>query len=1383
MKMLKINKNTTSPLVYAKTNASRNVVTIIFLLLTMIMILSSVAIVDEGYYNHIIKDVNAQEAETTEQQDPDDAADEQEEKEISEAKKLIKDRASDFNKSISDEEKEKYKDTPLSAFTEQSKKEKHDTLSFGFLVDRLIGIHYINENHNGINRPPEGKNCHLNDPLNGTLLYHNCDVPNAMTSFFQKVFSSFAQFGPQEAEKSSAAVGNQAFGLPDNIPNGGAPANPRDRNTKYTALELFGYNLHYTSYRGEWDSIKTQNSSRAMTSLGVYDRVKATFKAFTTGLANSANVAVRNFTKELHTGNVLGAVGGFFWGLFKGAFNGTLNSIFDTWDQQNFDNYAWYRDDFGATLYGARALSQEELATELQKLIIEYLGNVHMKDVELPEDLKSISRMPEMPINEISKCSAVKQTLMTQPPGVTELECIAAHKAWEQLALASGGAVPPPPPYEYDPEGIRKREPLSEYINNYPGRRDQEKTPDYFNISQKYGVKCIPDPENGEQGVHGSASIGIWDNVVPLGLDKRNEFGSRIQRCWEEGYEKAVTEYLKSTQNEANATETKKAFHPKKFQRWVEKDEDKRNYNAPWRRYICLNEDGTDMKQGDDFVFLYTGKSGQIDPRCKEPRNPIQNGLFGNGYVGEQPEKDTRNITKETDPIVTMITIDAAFNRISNAGLWVSVFTTRVSNTMINFAYGTTLDKIGLDKVILKAMEELKDGVYYPLLAISMALFGFVVFLRILKERKFNSGFGDFFHLLVIMVVGITMLNMPDKIIKAVEEVPATIEQGVLTAIFNPINPDLDNLCTTEVGGNTTTKNSIGKETLSGNIIRQLTCENWRAGVYTPYVYGQWGTSHSELENNKMQNTNGSKVGDASVYLGGGQYSNNWALYQVDVLSSGTATDSTPDHDDGAIPRDFYRIIDMQAGINNGAGTDGRYFYDWTGQSTTKRAGISMLGVASSTMTMLAVGSLALSKIYINLVMTILLLIMPFMLLLGLQPTSGRQKMKSYFRLLLALGIQRITIAIMLGIMFSVMISITTATPNAIAGMLGMIAISGFFFMERKTLFNFIMNETNGGGQGDAISRLSDPDKVHGYLYNKTQRMHWGANAIIGGAIGGYAAGGAEASSRAVNRAFNSQVSRIRRLQRYRGKGPTQTFTEAVVRGGREARADLGKDPAVTNALQGTSATSKQANKEYNNLLRKNKKDMNIYDAYSGEVLTDDKGNEIGKRTPEGKFIKRPSIMSKETFLENRAKNFDTVKLSSKQARKIAKNARKVKGIEKDINISLSEKGIYIDENGDSYKVTDSKLRKKLMKNPEMSISDTSKLRKLNLEEKRYLEETIYNNSQQQENYNTEIKKHAGKAMDKDIKRQKRKEALRLSRIKLGDSNNPGNDPHINYRF
>ena len=139
------------------------------------------------------------------------------------------------------------------------------------------------------------------------------------------------------------------------------------------------------------------------------------------------------------------------------------------------------------------------------------------------------------------------------------------------------------------------------------------------------------------------------------------------------------------------------------------------------------------------------------------------------------------------------------------------------------------------------------------------------------------------------------------------------------------------------------------------------------------------------------------------------------------------------------------------------------------------------------------------------------------------------------------------------------------------------------------------MSEANGEGQGDAISRLSDPDRVHGYIYNKTQRLHWGTNAVAGGVIGGYAAGGAEASSRAVNRAFNAQVSRIRRLQRYRGKGPTQTFTEAVVRGGREARADLGKDQTITSVLQGASSLSTQLNKQYDKLLEKNTKDMNIY--------------------------------------------------------------------------------------------------------------------------------------------------------------------------------------------
>ena len=148
--------------------------------------------------------------------------------------------------------------------------------------------------------------------------------------------------------------------------------------------------------------------------------LKPLFKAVASGIGNASEVAATRAASALSTGNIMGAISGTMKGVLEGGFAGTINSILDTSDQNVFNYSAWYRVNFANTMYNARELSQEELATELQKLLVEYMTGIVAEDVEVPEELQAIKEPPLPPEDEISYCNYSKPPQseeLTEPPG------------------------------------------------------------------------------------------------------------------------------------------------------------------------------------------------------------------------------------------------------------------------------------------------------------------------------------------------------------------------------------------------------------------------------------------------------------------------------------------------------------------------------------------------------------------------------------------------------------------------------------------------------------------------------------------------------------------------------------------------------------------------------------------------------------------------------------------------------------------------------------------------------------------------------------------------------------------------------------------------------
>lgn len=178
------------------------------------------------------------------------------------------------------------------------------TNNFGYLIERLFTLRYLNTTPEGVAaggaENERDYNCDVDAKGAGTPFYHNCDVPNLVTEFTQDVLAMFTSQGIMGGNVESVTLANEWFGLPSNIPNDGdVPTDAASRDDKYTALELYGYNLRYTAYLGEWDHIKVYTPARAMSNFGFMDGLRLGTRSILNGISGGLEQAGENAANSL----------------------------------------------------------------------------------------------------------------------------------------------------------------------------------------------------------------------------------------------------------------------------------------------------------------------------------------------------------------------------------------------------------------------------------------------------------------------------------------------------------------------------------------------------------------------------------------------------------------------------------------------------------------------------------------------------------------------------------------------------------------------------------------------------------------------------------------------------------------------------------------------------------------------------------------------------------------------------------------------------------------------------------------------------------------------------------------------------------------------------
>lgn len=948
------------------------------------------------------------------------------------------------------------------------KNPKPDRNTISYVMKRLLypGV-YVNDVRDGVVAKSlekdkdeilyDGKHaCNPDAPDN--LIDNNCNIPNFTTSLIQGVASPFMSDFNGAGKTSAYSV--FGLGVPEKIPGGVVPVNPEKRTNTYTALELFGYNLPRTSYNGEWDQITVSNEARMLSNFGVIDNITLVG----TGLWNSVKTGVGALIEGFSFNPVR-----WFKNIgksFEGGVSAGINTVVDTSELNIVATNAWKRPRMDSSLYNVYVMSDSEVLRETARnyfsIFTKELNAESEKDPRLKEVLE---------LNPDSSLGGVKK-FSYDPKMETEKSKAARKKAEEKRAKEikknESEKFKADSNSEYFEEGYKPK---------YISPLTKVPKPVYYTESEQMGF-WEKDPE--VKAVLNKAKQNGLISKMPSGYKTYD----KMVKDWEDKYEPFF-----QAEFSADGATIKKILEDidvNVFTKYPHLDP-----KQGISRYACANPDGTIMRKSDKTVeYLYlknnTFKSESVNPKCDSPRPPIDGGLLGTGW-------DSKTIT-DTRHISNVSGDTGIFHQLNNSiitGLMgANSFIAKVTNVILNLSFSPILEKLGIDVIVANLVEGFKDTIFFPLVTLVMSITGLLIFFQLLRNGSAFQLLGSVFITLIIFVAGAAFLMYPTSTINLVDKVPAKIDSIIANTII--VDKEDTSYCST------------GDKT---DGIRAAQCNVWGAMVFEPWVHLQFGTGsdnlyakgHAPEGSKELNNKNEKLVGDAAVNMGGGKITNNWALYQLSKTKAGTINAKDNKTPLGVVDKDLYRLVDLQAGPNNGAKSDTRYFESWSGKNSN--VFIVFLTFAQALLMGLAIAGLGIAKIEASFMFSITIIFLPFMLLYGLTP-KGRGKLISYIGSLGTLLLKRVLITVMLVVLLKIIIVAYSKSSSLEVGALTAIFISVAFIIYRKELLSLMT--LDGGGSPQMREMLTNmTPKYFKQTYQVVKQNTVGAAAGFVGAAAG----------------------------------------------------------------------------------------------------------------------------------------------------------------------------------------------------------------------------------------------------------------------------------------
>ena len=937
--------------------------------------------------------------------------------------------------------------------TEANRKPKKDTILH--VIDRLIGTgKYLNDVEYGVlDSDLDVKKedilydkkyaCHPNAPLN--LLNHNCNIPNFTTGLLQNIASPF--YSPFTNAEKTTSYATFGLGVPDKIPGGQVPIVPGNRAHKYTALELYGYDLKVTSYTGEWDKIDVSSQARMLSNFGLIDNITLTGTALwnsTKAVGASVASLIENF--EFNPVRwISNTVNAFV--------SGGLNTVIDTSDLNIVASNGWKRSQFNNSLYNVYVMTNNEILAETSnKYFIEFIEKLKA-NAELSPELSAVLELEEIPS-------------FTFKPDWEKAESINARQSAE--------------------EHNRQQDQIAQHDPNHIVQYKQIPEPVYY--TEKEQLVFWGDDNSGiiakakEQGVlEGDiSSYDTYDEITSEWVENWGEYFSEEFNA----LGLVIEDILEETDNDV--FNSNPHLDPKQ----------------PISQYACANPDGS-IKRDEfgEIEYLYLsnnkGTTEYINPNCAPARPPIGGALFGSGWTGNEKslvtaQSDTRHIDNIQDSGEISAIIESFGNMFMSVFRSVNSFIARMTNTLLGLAFSPILSELGIDTIVGELVEGFKNTLFFPMAALVVSVGAFILFFQVLKGQGFKELMIAVSTTLLVFIAGGAFLMYPESTVKLVDELPTSIDTFVSNAVL--VDDDGTGYCST------------GDES---DGIRSAQCNVWGIMVFNPWVHLQFGDSYENLyangyapeDGSSFNNENTSLVGDAGVYMGNGVTVNNWALYQLDKTKAGTINMKADTNDEslGRVDKDMYRLVDLQAGPQNGKASDTRRFETWSGMSSGGGF-VGLLTTIQNIIVAFAITGLAITKIEVSFIFAISIIILPIMLLVGLMPI-GQNKLKKYMSTLMSLLLKRVVVVMMMSVLLKTL-SISYSTISSIGGAATLaISISVAFIMYKKELLNLITGSENTGKVKELVSDTV-PLAIKQKYATVSADVKGKATGFVGGALG-----------------------------------------------------------------------------------------------------------------------------------------------------------------------------------------------------------------------------------------------------------------------------------------
>lgn len=891
------------------------------------------------------------------------------------------------------------------------------------------------------------------------LLNHNCNIPNFGTQLMQTFVASIFP-SPLSGANKTTAKAPFGIGVPKGVED--IPAKESGRKEAYTALELFGYDLKYTKYRGEWDRIEASNEAKMLSNFGFMDDIRLIGNA----MWNSTKSTIGSWISGFSFNPIKWAqtvVGGFTSG-----YSAYKNTTMDSEEMNVFATSGWKRIGIRDSLYNVYVLTDKEIVVESAEKFIRTYSKALDDNANKDSTLVAIRDLQVQFIPEFSF--------------VEDWETESSIKAREAAET-------------HNSKETAKKVSADNAITRYEKNKPTEEAPAKY--VPKY--KTIPEPVYYTE----SEQLGFWeeDNSDMLKSARKYDILSKKAEDFET-YDELVADW---TENWEIKKQKEFDVSSEVLKELIEGVDSKIFTEDPYMdpkrdigRYVCLADDGeSPMRDSSgNFEYLYLkdneGGTQSVNPKCSRVRAPINEGFYGSGWQeGITLNQDTRHhmYVSSLKGISTPLTVLGDWGTSLFASL--NSFIAKITNEILNLSFSPLLSELGIDIIINKLMEGFRDTIFFPMSILVAALGAFLLFVKLLQNASALQLIGSVFSMLLIFVIGTAFLMTPDVTLKVIDEWPSRMDNFIANIVL--VDDANSDYCST---GNT--KDGI----------RTAQCNVWGAMVFHPWVEGQFGTPYNNLYSlgnapsggSSFNNTNGALVGDASVDMGGGKITKNWALYQLSKTKAGSITTEDKSGKLGTIDKDMYRLVDLQAGPNNGSGSDSRYYNDWiTGGKSN--FGVILIATVQTFALSFAIGTLGVMKIENSFIFALSFLFLPIMLLFALTP-QGKNKFKGYVENLGALLLKRVVITVMLGVLLQIVTSVHgTSNSYYTSSLVGtLIAVS--FIMYRKELLDLFVPTGNDYLQmKDAVADTIPKSVSQRYQMTKS-RAKGTAVGVIGGVAG-----------------------------------------------------------------------------------------------------------------------------------------------------------------------------------------------------------------------------------------------------------------------------------------